>query len=47
MHEIGESFRALWEKQPTAAVLLIVGVIVFVFLVADAWYHKHRRKRRR
>ena len=46
MDDIGKNFNALWE-QPTAVVLLIVGLIVFLFVVVDAWYHKRYRKRRR
>jgi len=44
--EIAQSLRVLWEKQPVAAVLLIVGVVVFLFLVVDAWHHKHRRNKK-
>jgi hypothetical protein len=45
--EISKDFHLLWESQPAAIVLLILGFLIFVFLVVDAWRHKRRRKRPR
>ena len=33
------------EAQPGAVVLLVLGFIVFVFLVIDAWRHKRRNRK--
>jgi hypothetical protein len=45
LNDISRSFQELWEAKPGAVVLLILGFVVFVFLVLDAWRHKRRRKR--
>ena len=45
--EIWKSLQGLWEQKPGAVVLLILGFFVFVYLVVDAWRHKHKRKRRK
>jgi hypothetical protein len=37
----------LWEDRPGILVLLVLGGIVFLFLVADAWRHKHRNRHRK
>ena len=37
----------LWEYKPGALVLLVLGFIVFIFLVVDAWRHKGGRRRHR
>lgn len=48
LDEITRGFRLLWENKPGAVVLLILGGVVFVFLVVDAWRHKrHRQKKLR
>jgi len=46
-YEVSRSFQQLWENNPRAMVLLIIGFVVFVFLVVDTWRHRHRRKRPR
>jgi hypothetical protein len=43
--QVSKEFHLLWESQPAAIVLLILGFLVFIFLVVDAWRHKRRRKR--
>ena len=45
MTELARNFRLLWEKKPGAMVLTVLGLVVFLFLVVDAWRHKRRRKR--
>ncbi len=45
--EISQSIRALWEQKPGAVLLLILGFLVFVFLVVDTWIHKQRRRKAR
>ncbi len=45
--EISKSFQQLWENRPAAVLLLILGFLVFVFLVVDAWQHKRRHKKHR
>ena len=42
--QIAKDFHSLWENQPLAIILLVLGFLVFIFLVADAWRHKRRRK---
>jgi hypothetical protein len=44
--ELAKSLRLLWERKPGALALLVLGLVVFLFLVVDAWRHKRRRKRR-
>ena len=43
--ELSKGVRTLWEQKPGAVVLLILGFLIFVFLVVDAWRHKHPHKR--
>ncbi|MGO8674447.1 MAG: hypothetical protein ACLQVX_01100 [Limisphaerales bacterium] len=43
--EMARNLRLLWEHKPGASVLMVLGVVVFLFLVVDAWRHKRRRKR--
>jgi hypothetical protein len=43
-NEIARSLEQLWENKPGMFVLLVLGVVVFIFLVVDAWRHKRRRK---
>ena len=45
--EVAKSFQQLWESKPGALVLLLLGFVVFIFLVVDAWRHKRRSKRPR
>jgi hypothetical protein len=40
-----ESFEQIWERKPKLLLVLLFGFIVFLFIVADAWVHKRRRKR--
>jgi hypothetical protein len=44
--EFSQSVKVLWEQKPGAVVLLILGFLVFLFLVIDAWRHKKRRRHR-
>jgi hypothetical protein len=44
--ELAGSLRLLWERKPTAFALMVLGLVVFLFLVVDAWRHKRRHKRR-
>jgi hypothetical protein len=43
---LAKSLHLLWERKPGAVALTALGLVVFLFLVIDAWYHKRRRKRR-
>jgi len=45
--EIFRNLRSLWENKPGAIVLLVLGFVVFVFLVVDTWRHKRRSKKPR
>ncbi len=45
--EFSQSFRMLWENKPGAVVLLILGFVVFLFVVIDTWRHKRHRKKHR
>jgi hypothetical protein len=47
LNELFRSFQQIWENKPGVLVLLILGFVVFVFLVVDAWRHKRRSKRPR
>jgi len=47
LSEIARSFQQLWEAKPGVVVLLVLGFVVFVFLVVDAYIHKRRRKKPR
>jgi hypothetical protein len=46
-HQISKEFHSLWDSQPVAIILLVLGFLVFLFLVVDAWRHKRRRKKPR
>jgi len=46
LHEVTSSIQQLWENKPGVVVLLILGFVVFVFLVVDAWRHKRRHHKR-
>ena len=41
---VSKEFHSFWENQPSAIVLLILGFVIFVFVVVDAWRHKRRRR---
>jgi hypothetical protein len=42
--QFSKEFHLVWESHPAGIVLLVLGFLVFVFLVVDAWRHKRRRK---
>jgi hypothetical protein len=44
-YELTRSCQQLWENRPGAVILLLVGLVVFIFLVIDTWRHKRRRKK--
>jgi len=46
-YEVFHNFRLLWENKPGAVILLVLGFVVFVFLVVDTRRHKRHRKRPR
>ena len=43
-NDLSTSLQQLWDNKPGAVVLLILGFVVFIFLVVDAWRHKRRKK---
>jgi len=43
--DIARSVQQLWDNKPGAVVLLILGFVMFIFLVVDTWRHKRRRNR--
>jgi hypothetical protein len=46
MHsDLASGIQQLWERKPGAVILLVLGFVVFVFLVVDAWRHKRHKKR--
>ncbi len=45
--QISKDFQLLWQSQPAAIILLVLGFLIFVFLVVDTWRHKRRRRRPR
>jgi len=42
--QITKDLHSLWESQPVAIVLLVLGFVIFLYVVVDAWRHKRRRK---
>jgi hypothetical protein len=46
LQRIADGLQELWERKPGAVVLLALGLVVFFFLVVDAWRHKRRHKRK-
>jgi hypothetical protein len=44
LDQITKDFHSLWQNQPVAIVLLGLGLVVFFYVVLDAWRHKRRRK---
>jgi hypothetical protein len=42
--DLAHSIQQLWDSKPGAVLLLVLGFVVFVFLVVDAWRHKRRDK---
>lgn len=47
LDQVAKDFHSIWEKQPLAIILLVVGFVVFVIVVVDAWRHKRRRRKPR
>ena len=47
MDELFRNFQSLWENKPGVVVLLVLGFVVFVFLVIDTRRHKRKSKRPR
>jgi len=45
--ELWRNFQEIWENKPGILVLLVLGFLVFVFLVVDARRHKRRSKKPR
>ena len=43
--ELSRSLVELWEYKPGMVVLLLLGFVVFLFLVVDTWRHRRDRKR--
>ena len=43
--EVFQNLQQLWENKPGALVLLVLGFVVFVFLVVDTWRHRKKFKR--
>jgi hypothetical protein len=43
--QIGSSFELLWDYQPGMALLFVLGVGLFLFIVVDAWRLKHSHRR--
>ena len=46
-NDITRGLRILWETRPTVVVLLVLGFLIFLFVVVDTWRHKRKRKHRR
>ena len=46
LYEISRNFQLLWEHKPGAVVLLVLGFVVFVFLVVDTRRLKRKRNKR-
>jgi H+/Cl- antiporter ClcA len=44
LSELARNFHELWQHKPGAVVLTLLGLVVFLFLVVDAWRHKRRHK---
>ncbi len=47
LSDLARGFRQLWENKPGVLVLLVLGFVIFLFLVVDTWRHRRRRKRPR
>lgn len=45
--QMAQGVKLLWEQKPGAVVLLVLGFVIFVFLVVDTWWHRRRRERQR
>jgi len=43
--ELLHNLQQLWENKPGAVVLLILGFVVFVFLVVDTWRHRQKHRK--
>ena len=42
--QVAKEIHTLWEGQPLAIILLVLGFLIFIYVVVDAWRHKRRRK---
>lgn len=42
--QIVKDLHSLWETQPISIILLLLGFLIFLYVVVDAWRHKRRRK---
>jgi len=42
--ELAKSVEQFWEAKPGLFLLVLFGIMVFVFLVVDAWRHKRKRR---
>jgi len=47
--KIGSSFQQFWDYEPGMALLFVLGVGLFFYIVVDTWRakHSHRRIHRR
>jgi hypothetical protein len=45
--DIFASVRELWDNQPRTISLLGLGILLFLLLAIDAWWHRKHRKRPR
>lgn len=43
--DIASDFARIWENRPGVVILLGLGFLIFLFVVVDAWRHKHRKRR--
>ena len=41
-----KDLHLVWQYKPDVIILLVVGFLIFLFLVVDVWNHKARHKRR-
>lgn len=42
--QLGKDLHLFWQTRPVVIVLLVLGFLIFVFLVIDARRHKRRRR---
>ncbi|HLH56157.1 MAG TPA: hypothetical protein VKY92_21325 [Verrucomicrobiae bacterium] len=47
LDQLSKDFHLIWQSQPVAIILFGLGVLLFIYLVVDAWRHKRRKKRPR
>ena len=43
--KIGSSFQQFWDYQPGMALLFVLGVGLFFYIVVDTWRLKHSHRR--